>query len=335
MTRKSRKARQKAQPAQLTLSVSGQPTVVAPTEKAKSRKRRSKAAKRSSVPSKIVQQICALTDPFCHHADGVKWWDMANGKTMAYTFRDRATLAGGATTGNGDLCVSAGMKYLYYSCVADQAANIVPSGGYATNLPSGVARYRTVGVAFRVSVVSPLLTRKGMLRIKLFSNNPALSGSIPRTTYNADYSYNIPLVDVNEPINVVLRPTAVEATQFTEPATTQPSTAFTAMLPMGWQFATVSVDGAVVSETQLEIEFIARYEFVFDESDSMQQLATATNPPNAFLSSVVAKVQDAVEPVYKGAATAFSDYIQRAAIGMASTAAANALQYAAPALMLM
>lgn len=248
-----------------------------------------------------AEHVCALTDPFCKHAEGVKYPDSSSARTLAYGAHFRG-LMGTDATGNAanlfcpafDLGTAVGTisggQANYTTMVANTTSGLVPIG------------YRIVLMGIRIRNMTAPLNASGMVYIRGF---PAQNGStltaIPLQSYNCDFFADIPLqsINTNGHTDIVFKRTDhMASVQFVSPNETNPNANVSSYIAPGWGTVQVGVFGGPISTTVLDVEYFIHYELMFDDSTAIALLATPAPHTNPMLSTLAANVSRAAGNVF-------------------------------------
>lgn len=292
--------------------------------KSKNKQTAKPRTRKMTVPPAMVSAVCSIIDPFCDHASNGKTFDGSNARTIPWSFRFRTSITTDAS-GNGCLLM---LPYYTYYAASPNMATAWPTGDFSfspnmgtTGMPTTAIKYRMVSQGWRIQATGALLNRKGVLRLRMLTDNPGSTSLIPVRTYNADHCADYAMANLREPVSIVNRKTnAPIADSFTDIATNTPNANYVNAVPNGWSILCIAVDGAEVSTSVLEIELFSHYEIIFNDTEPMQQMATRTNPPNALIQNVIAKVQDQASVMIVGGAQKVSGYLLDKAVKSLATA---------------
>jgi len=271
---------------------------------------------RPLITKAMVESVCSRTDPFCDAAFGSKWPDESNARSISLPARAKLQI-GTDGSGYGSMLFLPGLTQFYANPSAIVAGVVTFALAMNGISPLGTTpnNYRIVSYGLKVRGVGAPLNATGMLRIRGFGQTTGVDmGAIDMRTYNSDYQYDVPMHDVGE-VLVVGKQINATAGFFTTPVLTNPSTSVTTWVSPGWGGVMISIDGGQASQTTLlDIELICHYEFIFPDSDSLQQLAVPTPPFNPTLSAAIAEVKSALVPVAQKGTMEFAKYVGRKAL---------------------
>jgi hypothetical protein len=265
------------------------------------------------------EQVCSLTDPFCKHALSAKYMDMSSTRSLPYSSHLRTTITTGVQ-GTGALLFTPNYFYQPYQVGAFAGATVYNFGTAMTAGPSLVAsayRITSMGVIVR-SVVAPL-SASGMVRVRGYANKTATNlGTIDTGNYNCDFYEDIPIYNCKE-LAIVAKRLDPTCENWRTPSETTPSTAVTAWISPGWGAFCVSVDGAVVSTTVLDVEIILHWEIQLDDTDVTAQLATQAIPYNPVVKQATDMVSSTSKNIFQGGIRMVGTYIQQKALSALGT----------------
>lgn len=292
-----------------------------PAQKAKNnnnkpRKRQNKAM--PSVPRPVgpqdVSKVCGLTDPFCPHARGARYYDANGTHSLAYPQRRMFPLASDA---NGNLCLLLLPNYL------NQFAHfgVVTSGscaytGTLTPAPvlDNVVNYRIVTWGFTLKHVTTPLNASGLISIRGFGSSTGTSYvNVDGQTMNADVRSDIPLQDCKN-LAVIGKKANNTSSFYTNPSTTAVSgSTIPNYVSPGWDGYQIYVTGAPAGTTIAYIELFINFEIVLDDYTGMAQLMTPPPHSSPVLQAASSALTSTAESVFVSGVNAASSYIKRSA----------------------
>lgn len=258
----------------------------------------------ATVNPKLLRDVCSLTNPFCDVAKGARWPDNSHTKSVGYSYEQLATFATDST-GSLSVLMPVGMRPL--------VALSTIAGGYATyatpvNFPgttpmSNVVRWRVTSYGVKVSCISTRMNTQGILRLRLLSPmNGSTLGLVPVGTPYGDLAIDEPLSRfIEKDMFVTFNPLGTDARLFRSFESLP--TNWADWNNPGWQVLQVSVEGGEVSSTVIAVTLYANYEFVFDDSSTLQLMASPP-PQNSMVAaeasaSVVSRIGGFIEGTAK------------------------------------
>lgn len=271
----------------------------------------------SSQLSRHVHAVCSITDPFCQHANGAKYFVESSARTLPFQNHFRYTLATNSE-GYGSVIITPG-----YNVFTALGAMTGGTAAYTTYLSTGgiasPATYRIVSWGVKVRKISAPLYASGMVRIRGFAvKDGSTLGSVVINTYNCDASEDLPLQSCAE-MCVVGRRIDYTHTKFNAPIATNPGSSVTDWVSPGWAAYTISIDGGPASTGVFDLEFFVNYELTFSDSDSNALLCTPPLPPNPAASAAASAVYTAGKGIFTNGVVAAAKWIE----GKAATAVAT------------
>lgn len=268
----------------------------------------------------MLSRVCGLTDPFCAHAKGARYYDSNGTNSLAYPQRRMFPLA---TDANGALCLLILPNYTNEW----QLFGVATSGNcaYAGTMTPGpvldnVKNYRIVSWGFTIKHVTTPLTASGLVSIRGFGSQSGASYSdVAGQTLNADVISDIPLQDCKD-VAVIGKRANTTSRFYTTPVSTAASGAYVSTYNgPGWDVYQVYVSGAPASTTIAYLELTMNFEVVLDDYTSMSQLMTPPPPANALYDAASAAVTSTASSVFTSGINSASTYIKRAAASALAT----------------
>jgi hypothetical protein len=233
------------------------------------------------VPMRAMEAVCGLVDPFCPAAQGSKWPDTSSQRTLAVPFHGRTSvdtilLRGGAI-------FVPGYSYIW-GLASGASATQTTFGSPGVSIPNSLspAAFRVVSWGIVIHNVAPLMTASGMIRVRGINYTTGNTlGVVDFSSYTADYSLDVAMVDCKEVAVVGRRQDPSVADSFLTPLAVQPNSTITGWTNNGWQAIYVGIDGGPSAVTCLDIEVYVNYELIFDDSGTSSLLSTrAPNTPS-------------------------------------------------------
>lgn len=248
-------------------------------------------------PAKLVQQVCALTDPFCSHANGAKYPDDSNTYTMAGTARWRVPMVTDAD-GSASLAflpiLSAGAFDLsaYIGVITGNTAVFTtPTGGFAT-APAGIDTVRIVSAGFKAVRTAAPLTSSGTVFVRQYGANRGASfGTIQVDDYQTPFVHDSALQDSKSITCISLHTNARPANFYERP----PVANFGTQPLQGFSPSYISVLGGPASVEVMSVEFVIHYEFTLTDSNTLGFFLEPPPPSNPLVTAAAAKVTSALD----------------------------------------
>jgi len=279
-----------------------------------------------------MEALCGLTDPFCAHADNVKYPDSSAARSLPLKQHYTFTIAIGATVStNNSVLFVPGYQNGYATGTGNPSSY---AGNFNANpsISAGVVGYRIVSSGLRIRSMCAPLNASGIVQIRGFAApNSSTLVSIGNDSFNCDFYQDIPLQSIN--LNgytdiLVRRIDEVGSRQFVAPLTTNPTPATNNWFSPGWGAVTITVVGGPINTTVLQVEVFNHHEVVIDDSDILAVAMTKAPMANPMLTQAAAWIVDTAGSVFhevgKDATSVITNLAQRAfrkgAVRMAGSA---------------
>lgn len=273
-----------------------------------------------------AERICSLSDPFCSAAWSAKYPSRSTQKSIVVPLKFRTTLTTNAA-GDGAVLVGGMWDFPFVPAATVSGGAYTFTTGTANPYaftPSGI-RINTAG--FRVRNIAAPLNASGMVRFRgVTSGRGSSIGALDSTSYNYDYSEDIPLQYCDDTCVILRKATTNNGDgQYSPPLALQPSAAVS-----GWFDPTilpclVAISGGPASVTVCDIEIYINAELIFQDADPMAIMLTPAARPNTALQDAAAYVSKTVEPIVKGGITKVRDSIMKTAVRYVVSAAGAAI----------
>jgi len=288
-----------------------------PSGKIASSTRQSVAPPRN--PAAGITSICALTDPFCEHAHGVKYPDASNSRSLPFSMHYQIN-SFPDLTGNSSTLFLPGYNFgfAYATTTSSIGACAFPATLTANNVNSVAASsYRIVLAGIRMrNLISPL-NSSGIVQIRGYSSPTGASYSNVNTgLYNCDFYADIPLQSINNNghTDVILRRIdEMESRMFISPLVTNPTSTLASWTSPGFGAIVITVLGGPVSASALNFEVFQHMEVILDDSDSLSVAMTPPNAPNPVLAQAAGTVSRTMGNIFHQ----IGKDVETVAIGMA------------------
>jgi len=277
-------------------------------------------ARRPTFSPQALSRVCGLTDPFCDHARGARYYDSNGTHSLAYPQRRMFPLA---TNASGELAMLLLPNYLNeWALFGTTSAGTCTYSGTMTpgNVLGNVGDYRIVSWGFTIKHVTTPLTASGIVSIRGFGSQVGGSyATVDGQTLNADVISDIPLQDCKD-VAVIGRKANNTSAFYSDPSKTAVTGSFvTSYVGDGWDVYQVYVTGAPPSTTIAYVELFINFEVVLDDTTGMAQLMTPPPPSSSVLQAASSAVTSTATSVFKSGINSASSYIKR----VASTALAS------------
>jgi len=248
--------------------------------------------------SKLVSQVCALTDPFCGHAVGAKYPDQTSARTITESLRMSVAVPADAN-GNGAIDFSTSLV-APYSLPSSQAVSGQVTWGppLATGLPTTLfatygTTYRVVTAGVRILNTSSATNSSGYMmvgKVQTPSNSDvtdfAVSAMESAQTFSLEHGLEV---------LSVFKPKGAGAQTFYTNTYEQ------------WDSIAVIWTGAPVGAT-LVFELVVNYEFIIANtsvSSTISSIATPSPPDNPLLQSAASAVTGGISDFIKANAQTY------------------------------
>jgi hypothetical protein len=272
-----------------------------------SRPRRAKMGMNMAAGMQTAMGICSVTNPFCPEARGARWPDNSYTKSVGLSYQSSTTLSSDANGKLSSILMVGSSPLIAAGVVTGDAVAYTNSVLFpGISAPSAVARFRLTSYGVRIFCVGTKMNTQGQLRLRLFS--PLFGNVLSATTMSntsADSMIDVPLSRlIDQDMWVIPVPLGHIGRQFIPDVSPVQAGAIASWQNPGWQVLQVAVDGGQVSTAMVGITIYYNYEYVFDDTSTMQLLA-APPPDNSLVvqqgsAGVLAKVGGFVEGSAKG-----------------------------------
>lgn len=218
-----------------------------------------------------MEKICAVTDPFCEHAKGMRWIDGASFGTVPYRVRNHLAIATSAT---GSALVEFNPQYLA-ACqltFAWAGSNYTAGSNYgsvtgSTNLAATFTQFRVVTAGIIIRNLSSVMLTSGYLIISRSSTPTLLAATgIPAGQVNFTSVLTVPVTPAME-IPVIHMPLGTQARDFIGFL----PTATTQWTDQCWDTIRIELVGGNQNAVVLDIEVIYNYEFTLPDGSILSQ----------------------------------------------------------------
>nr|WRQ64818.1 hypothetical protein [Sobelivirales sp.] len=308
---------------QLSRALAGALTLKAPSS--------TKSPKSTSTAQVSMAHVCALVDPFCTDAIGVKYPDASAAKSFPYSMHYQVTLVTDVA-GNASFLYAPGFSFgfAFATAVTGTGTATFPAVLQANNVSGLVASsYRIVSSGIRIRNLVAPLNASGVVQIRGYASPNGTPFNIVNTgLYNADFYADIPLQSINQNghTDVILRKIdEMEARMFVSPTDTNPTSAVADWVSPGFGCVVVTLlggPGAVLSA--LNFELFQHMEIVLDDSQALAIAMTPAPAPNPTLTNISSSVSRVMGNIFnqvgKDVETAATSMARRFMVGVARNA---------------
>lgn len=233
------------------------------------------------VDYRFAKGICSVSNPFCPEAVGGRWPDNSFTKTLTPNIVASSVTFGTAAAGYASLLFIPGLSFHYVF----PSGGVYPSTTYAATAQtlgsfSNVSRWRITSWGLKISTPTSPLNTSGMVRIRMFSPQNAVSLSSSSLTSNlADDCLDFPVSRLhNSDCFIVPMPLGHQAREYRSYAIDV--TGWQALDNIGWQYIQVGIDGAsTANAVSLNVSVYYHYETVPNDGSTDFTFARAP-PPN-------------------------------------------------------
>jgi len=260
------------------------------------------------VPHQLIRSVCGLVDPFCEHARGAKYPDDSSVRSLPHTLEQRTTIL---TDGAG---TAAQLYSLQYTIGPDATASarvgplVTGWNNWSTASPiTGVSSYRIVSAGLRIQCVTAPIYSSGMIHIRIWPTEVVGNLSVvDMLSYNATYSLDIPLQDAHD-LCVIFPHTPARPETFYNAIDDKGLVANTET--KGFYAMTIYVSGAPFSQEVLSVKHVTHFELLFDDSSTLQMLATPSPTRNPLITNAANALTSTIKPVFEDGVRAIGSYI--------------------------
>lgn len=269
-----------------------------------------------------VKQVCSMVNPFCEEALGARYADAAASRSLPYTLRGSATVITGAGGGGATFVkVTAAGIYVNQTTGATDAAQTTAAAWTAlANFPAGWNESRITSWGVRATVIAPVNTSSGVMKVVSMADPPTVS-----TIYNTT-TFEYPKIEIG--------PCAPGATATWISKTMNPRQA-RAFLPApatstgntldaeqsGWQTFGIFVNGAAASSNPVYLEVVAHGEFTLNATSALYPYAhPAPTPAPALVQAADHIVSTSPQTHFNKTSEAIDGWFAQAATVALSTA---------------
>lgn len=288
-----------------------------------------------SAVSSLVQEICSITDPFCHSAYGAKYPDNSSLRTLTEQIR---TIYTPVVDGSGCLQIlfpnNPAFPAAWYGSVDGNgnawtpATAYGPSGSWETSICyQHGAEYRVVSWGVKLTNIQNAMESKGYAILGT-TNDLKVPFTLPFGTTNFVENQMISLNPGFKDVHFIAKPASSVAR-----AGYIPKNALTNTFDYdGTNSLIVQIFGTVPESTPLVVEIVYNLEFTIGQQEdtatynpayAIQKLATPSPPPNSLATQVSARVTSATNSIIQAGTTAVGNLIH----STASSLLGKALSY--------
>jgi hypothetical protein len=215
-----------------------------------------------SIARTMTSQLCAITDPFCNHAQAVRWPDGNGNGTIPVTFRSHQAITAFANGGALVYSNPTGFPYSLYTASSYSAGSYtVSTTGSSVSGPFDVyaafSTFRVVSAGIIIRNLATVMNTSGYLIISRPTSLNVLGGS--EVTGNSMLFKNITIpISPGMEIPLIHCPVGNESRNFIA----FPAAATTNIVDAAWDGIRIELVGCGVSSIAIDIEFVYRLELV-------------------------------------------------------------------------
>lgn len=264
-----------------------------------------------------IAQVCAITDPFCMHANGSKYMDNSATRSIPYSTHTRYSIPSNVS-GNASVII---VPNYFYDPIVFGTINAGSSTWDYGTLTNGGANpastaYRVTSFGVIVRNLAAPLNASGMIRIRGFSAKTGTAlGTINTDSYNCDFYYDLPLQNCSG-LAVVGRRLDPTAMNWQSATVTTPSATFTQWQSPGFGCFTVSLEGgpAVLNSVNFDVEIIMNFEMQLADDNNLSQLATAPLKVESAIATAQQVVSSTAINVFERGVKEAGSYLEKKAV---------------------
>lgn len=256
--------------------------------------------------NKLVHAICAITDPFCHGAEGSKYPDSASIKTLTWDSEYYGTASTDAT-GRAAIIIGADPAS-QYSIVSTWsgatmtiATSTAPSTAPSWSAWSGVTgvSYRVVSLGVELRCISSAMTNQGSIGIAVLPSTVADMTTIGIDLDSMNFASNV-RVSANSGQSLA-------AISYNDGITSKVMKATSAapvnrVTSYGNDTMFAYIVGGPASTAAIQVRIVAHYELAFSSSTVFNTLATPSALENGTVQTGSNFVKKALDQVVVGGA---------------------------------
>jgi hypothetical protein len=247
--------------------------------------------------SRLLKQICAITDPFCDHALGSKWPDMNTLRSLPYTVRGFQTITLDASGNGCALFCPVWLGGVATGTVTGTTCGFTGNLGYwpgITGITPGQVRLVSGGLT--IANTGAPMTSGGVLVVASVAGGESVNlASIDMGSYLQQEIRSRPFAAcINAPAACVFRPGGTISRQFNNTIAPQ---SVSAANTWDWNSFCVMVQGGVANGAVVRVEFFLHFELTFPKGDAFNLMLTPAAPNNTFLQQAAADITSSIQTV--------------------------------------
>jgi hypothetical protein len=243
-----------------------------------------------------VEALCAITDPFCNHAQGVRWPDGNGNNSIPITSRVHLTMTtftnGGALTYFNPYGFPYGvLTAATYAAGSYTLNTIYTSASGPINFSTTFSTYRVVSAGIIIRNLMTVMNTSGYIIISR-PNYAGTLGGVEPVGYDTLYKTMIVPITPGMEFQQIFLPVGIEARSFIP----LNNSSNTQLADPSWDNLRVEIVGAQVSTVALDIEFVVRLEVTptFLSSANNSILFQQTNPVTTHSSTILVNAANEV-----------------------------------------
>lgn len=271
--------------------------------------------KQQSVPrnlGRLVENICALSDPFCPAAKGSRWPDGTTEPTLGYQWQVAYTIDTGAA-GYGFSCIYPGAQYGYTSGTGAANAVVVSAtwttfGAALGTFMGNASTYRLVSCGVEITPNTSMSSSNGTIYVSDYATGAVLGTTV--TMPNLMLGSEMKTLSMKSSDSLIWhsRPLGAAARNFTAADANNDET-----LP--WTRCAIQVAAGPASATAVvTVRVVLNYELMIAPGNALTQAMPASTPPNAPLQDAAGSIASTLDATMRATADSFGPIIKDAAI---------------------
>lgn len=254
---------------------------------------------------KEVEQVCAITDPFCPAAAGAKLPDADSARSIGLGLREKIILSTNAS-GVGVLSINPSLLHLYRTAttitgtvITTFSANVAISSN--TAIASACSAYRVVSWGVRIFPIIAPTNQSGTVRVITTAESP---GSGYETAGNLHSQYQDFALATPE-VLWTAKDKGVQSREYVDIASTRGT------LP--WEEVVIFVQGAAASSDVLAVEVYLNIEATVNLGAMTTALTTPATPERPHVMTARSHLKESFSGVFMGSVKQFGNMVVNSA----------------------
>jgi len=291
--------------------------VTLPSNPKPSEPKKKKKANKPRMPNagvtKLVKQVCAITDPFCEGAVGSKWPDESNAKSLAVTIRGTLPLQTTAAGLAAAVFVPVwAYGYQTHTSFAGNVATFANLSAFAGTSSFSPANARLVSGGIKITGIGAPLSASGTLSICHLNSDDVTDLTtldiIDPNAQQIDY-YGIPALTEKQ-ISVVFKSAGPGSRLYNPPLS---ANVIATTNTNYWQPILIGINGGAASTYVIRIEYVLHFELQFAKGNAMNLVATPAAVTNEAATSISSSIVATMGTAVKGGADAVEKAVTKKA----------------------